>query len=120
MNRMAAATTRVSTHETLPCAFCHGRGVDPFNALSDRSTCGSCSGKGTVTVPTPHVRCAYCSGTGAHKTYRCLICGGSGVIAAPIGPTDTCPDCDGKAFEASSGLACLTCKGRGFVPRNVK
>ncbi len=34
----------------------------------------------------------------------------------PTGPTRTCPDCDGKAFEASSGLACLTCKGRGFVP----
>ncbi len=116
MNRMESAPSHLHDREPHTCAFCHGQGVDPFNCMSDGSVCGSCSGKGTVLVPTPHVRCAYCSGTGAHKTYRCLVCGGSGVVAAPTGPTRTCPDCDGKAFEASSGLACLTCKGRGVVP----
>jgi DnaJ-class molecular chaperone len=108
-------TPVVHTHESHTCTFCHGRGIDPFDAMSDRSVCGSCSGKGTVMVPTPHVPCAFCSGTGAHKTYRCLVCRGSGVIAAPVGPTQACPDCEGKAFEASSGMACLTCKGHGFV-----
>ena len=116
MNQTQTRIRPARPRETRICAFCHGKGVDPYNALSARSTCGSCSGKGTVQVPTPHVRCAYCSGTGSHKTYRCLVCGGSGVIAAPLGPTRVCPDCDGKACESSSGLACLTCKGHGFVP----
>ncbi len=116
MNQIRTPTRPARVHETRTCAFCRGRGVDPFNALSDRSLCGSCGGKGTVEVATPHVRCAYCSGSGSHKTYRCLICAGSGVVAAPKGPTRACPDCEGKAFESSSGLACLTCKGRGVVP----
>jgi DnaJ-class molecular chaperone len=120
MNRPMISSPPLKVHEAVRCAFCQGRGVDPFNALSDRSTCGSCQGRGKVNVPTPHVRCAYCSGSGSHKTYRCLICGGSGVVAAPVGPTRTCQDCQGKAFEASSGLACLTCKGRGVVPRTSK
>jgi DnaJ-class molecular chaperone len=120
MNRLKTGSPTAKPHETIPCAFCQGRGVDPFHALSDRSTCGSCQGRGTVVVPMPHVRCVYCSGTGSHKTYRCLICGGSGVVAALVGPTRTCPDCEGKAFESSSGLACLTCKGRGVVMTRPK
>jgi DnaJ-class molecular chaperone len=120
MHHAETSPPPIRTHETIPCAFCHGRGVDPFNAMSDLSTCGSCSGKGTVVVPTPHVRCAYCSGSGAYKTYRCLICGGAGVIVALVGPTRTCPDCEGKAYEASSGMACLTCKGRGIVSDGPK
>jgi DnaJ-class molecular chaperone len=115
MNLTDTATHPRSDRETHTCAFCQGRGLDPFNALSDRSTCGSCGGKGTTEVPTPHVRCAYCSGSGSYKTYRCLICGGAGVVAAPLGPTRVCTDCEGKAYESSSGLACLTCKGRGAV-----
>jgi DnaJ-class molecular chaperone len=116
MNRTATPTRPVRARKTVRCAFCQGRGVDPYNALSDRSTCGSCSGKGTVEVVTPHIRCAYCSGSGSIKTYRCLICGGAGVVDAPVGPTRVCADCDGRACESSSGLACLTCKGRGIVP----
>jgi DnaJ-class molecular chaperone len=109
-------TVRHQARESHVCAFCRGKGVDPYNAMSELSTCGSCGGKGTLQVPTPHIPCAYCSASGSIKTYRCLICGGAGVVAAPTGPTRTCPDCDGKAREQSSGLACLTCKGRGFVP----
>jgi DnaJ-class molecular chaperone len=36
--------------------------------------------------------------------------------ASPIiGPTRTCPDCEGRAYEASSGLPCLGCRGRGVL-----
>ena len=101
--------------EIIPCAFCHGRGVNPYAIMSDRSACGSCGGRGTVKVVTPHVPCAFCRGTGSHKTYRCPVCGGAGAVAAIDGPTRTCPDCEGRAFEASSGLPCLTCRGRGIV-----
>jgi DnaJ-class molecular chaperone len=116
MPRTASIPIKPRVREAHVCAFCHGRGVDPFNAMSDRSTCGSCQGKGTVEVPVPHVRCAYCSGSGSHKTYRCLVCGGAGVVAAPTGPTRSCLECGGEGCEPSSKLPCLACKGRGVVP----
>jgi DnaJ-class molecular chaperone len=97
------------------CAFCHGEGTDPFGVMSDRSLCAACGGRGSVSVPVPHVRCAYCEGTGSYKTFRCLVCEGTGVVAAPTGPTKTCPSCDGRACELSSGLVCLTCHGRGLI-----
>lgn len=102
-------------HKVIPCGFCHGKGVDPFAIMSDLSVCGCCGGRGTVRVPTPHVRCAFCQGTGSHKTYRCPVCGGAGAVATITGPTRTCPDCEGRAYEASSGLPCLACRGRGVV-----
>jgi DnaJ-class molecular chaperone len=105
-----------NTSETIKCAFCHGVGTDPYGVLSELSVCGSCGGKGTVIVPTAHKRCIYCEGTGSHKTYRCLVCDGAGVIALPAEPYKKCPDCDGLAYEQSSGLACLTCRGHGTVP----
>ena len=105
-----------ATRETISCAFCKGKGTDPFNVLSSLSVCGACDGRGTLHVSTPHVRCVYCEGTGSYKTYRCPVCGGAGVAAALAVPTRTCPECEGHAFEASSGLVCLKCRGRGVIP----
>ena len=73
---MATATEQ----ETVVCAFCKGRGTDPFDQLSALSTCGACDGTGTKSVSTPHTSCAFCRGTGSYKTFRCLICGGAGVV----------------------------------------
>lgn len=103
------------SQETIPCAFCKGRQVDPYNQLSALSRCEVCQGEGTVTVPVPHEPCAYCGGTGSYKTFACLVCKGTGVVAALTGPTRVCPSCEGRAFESSSGLVCLECKGRGKV-----
>lgn len=108
---MATATVQ----ETVVCAFCKGRGTDPYDQLSSLSTCGSCDGTGTKSVPTPHTPCAFCHGTGSYKTFRCLICGGAGVVAVIDGPTERCPDCEGTSSEASSGLPCLRCRGRGVI-----
>jgi DnaJ-class molecular chaperone len=108
--------SRPATRQEVCCAFCHGAGIDPFNVLSDRSVCGACGGRGIQSVPVPDVRCAYCEGTGSFKTFRCPVCEGAGVTSAPEGPTKVCPSCDGLAFERSSGLVCLGCKGRGVVP----
>ncbi len=102
--------------ELITCAFCRGQGTDPYNVMSELSVCGACGGRGAVSVQVPHVQCHYCAGTGSYKTYRCLVCGGSGVVAAAEGPTKPCPNCGGLTFEESSGLACLTCHGRGTVP----
>jgi DnaJ-class molecular chaperone len=103
--------------DVMTCAFCGGKGTDPFNVMSSQSVCAACGGHGTLEVPVPHERCAFCLGTGSHKTFRCPVCGGAGVVAALKGPTCHCPDCGGTAFEASSGLPCLACHGRGVVKR---
>ena len=106
--------------DILTCAFCGGKGTDPFNVMSSRSVCGSCNGRGKVEVPVPNERCTYCGGSGSHKTFRCPVCGGAGVVVVTPGPTSLCPDCGGSAFEASSGLPCLACHGRGVVhPQRV-
>jgi len=94
-----------------------GRGPTRFNVLSELSVCGACGGLGTLSVPVPHQRCAYCEGTGSFKTFRCPVCEGAGVIAAMHEPTKTCSSCDGLAFERFElGWSSLTCKGRGVVP----
>ncbi|MGC8643683.1 MAG: hypothetical protein ACP5XB_27810 [Isosphaeraceae bacterium] len=113
----AAMTASHSTkhHEYVPCAFCKGKGTDPFNVMSQVSTCGACQGEGRVLAPLPHVPCAYCGGDGSYKTYRCPVCGGAGVVAAPEGPTALCPECRGRASDGSSGMVCLRCQGRGVI-----
>lgn len=97
------------------CAFCNGKGTDPYGILSWKSTCTVCDGKGTVVVMVPHVPCRYCRGTGSHKTFSCMVCRGAGVVPPVPGPTQRCPGCEGRAYEISSGLACLACRGRGVV-----
>lgn len=109
------ATARPAT-VVIPCAFCKGQGTDPFNVLSELSTCVACSGQGVRTVPADHVRCAYCEGTGSYKTYRCQVCDGCGVVAAPTGKVRMCAECRGHGSDRSSGMVCLACRGRGFVP----
>ena len=101
--------------ERIACAFCKGKGVDPFNIMSPLSTCGGCGGTGLRDVPTDHVRCAYCQGEGSMKTFRCPACDGTGVLAALEPPTRACPDCEGLSYSRPSGLVCLTCRGHGKV-----
>jgi DnaJ-class molecular chaperone len=105
-----------SAIEQIPCAFCHGRGVDPFEIMSPLSTCTCCGGAGVQNVPAQHVRCTFCQGTGSDKTFRCPACRGSGVLAALEGPTVPCSECEGHSFLPSSGLVCLKCQGHGVVP----
>mgnify|MGYP001566013789 CR=1 FL=1 len=105
---MTAATERV-------CAFCRGMGMDPYGILRWGATCYVCRGKGTVLVPFPHVPCRYCNGTGSHKTFSCTVCRGAGVVPPVCDPRQLCSDCGGRAYEISSGLECLMCKGRGVV-----
>lgn len=106
----------IPPRDIITCAFCGGKGTDPFNCMSSRSVCGSCHGHGTIEVPVPNRRCVYCNGSGSHKTFRCPICGGAGVVADPGVPTRTCPECNGCGFDGSSGLPCLNCRGLGTVP----
>jgi hypothetical protein len=65
------------------CAFCQGKGKDPFGLLSELSVCQVCLGKGCIPVATPCVSCPACGGCGvAHGTRLvCAVCGGKGVIS---------------------------------------
>jgi DnaJ-class molecular chaperone len=116
MNTTQTKTSRIQPREEVRCAFCHGHGTDAFGVLPYRSACCACGGRGVLSVSVPDHRCAYCEGTGRFKAIRCPVCEGAGMIPDQQAPTRACPSCDGLALQRSSGLACLTCRGRGFVP----
>lgn len=102
--------------EELTCAFCYGRGRDPFDIMSSLSTCCVCGGSGKVRVKAPAVVCAHCRGTGAVKTLTCTTCGGRGSLHQPSLPTVSCPKCLGSGDDASvPALACLQCRGTGWM-----
>jgi len=70
----------------LKCAFCHGRGRDPFMLLSHLSNCPVCHGRGTIRVVEPYETCSACDGTGLYfgsKMY-CWPCRGKGVVPVRI------------------------------------
>jgi hypothetical protein len=98
------------------CAFCRGRGKDPFGIMSSLSTCCVCGGSGTVKVPLPSIPCAHCQGTGAIKTLTCTVCSGKGAVFRPASPMLRCPVCRGTGDDSSApAMACLECRGRGFI-----
>jgi len=100
------------------CAYCYGRGTDPFGIPGPESKCSVCNSKGYNRVMAPYVRCASCKGTGKMHSRRltCSTCKGRGVITVK-GPTMTCPQCQGTGRQPDTGhnLACTLCSGRGRV-----
>ena len=111
-------TTQTAKTTLVRCAYCHGRGVDPFGVLSPLSTCGVCGGKGQVEIETPYVPCAFCGGTGIFPRSRltCTACEGKGEIHIQE-PTTTCPTCGGLGVDPTGDLrlSCTTCGGAGVV-----
>lgn len=102
--------------EELTCAFCRGRGRDPFDIMSSLSTCCVCGGSGKVRVQAPAIACAHCRGTGAVKTLTCTTCGGKGAVHRPSLPTVLCPVCQGSGDDASApAMDCLQCRGTGRI-----
>jgi DnaJ-class molecular chaperone len=99
------------------CSFCGGRGTDPFGIMSWLSTCCVCGGRGVVTIIAPYRYCAHCQGTGAVKTFSCTVCQGTGYVSLIPGPTIVCPECRGSGDDYSSSLACIVCRGRGWLPQ---
>jgi len=69
-------------YATVKCAFCKGRGVDPFPVLSPISTCPVCNGKGAVQIRKPYNNCPACEGTGVYirSHLYCWTCKGKGVV----------------------------------------
>lgn len=71
------------SYKTITCAFCKGKGRDPFGVPSKLSACQVCLGKGNITIADiPHQTCTACRGTGifAHHRLSCSVCKGRGVM----------------------------------------
>ena len=105
------------------CAFCGGRGRDPFGILSPLATCQVCWKEGKHTLLLPITPCAYCQGTGVHPHSRltCTSCKGVGMVNIPAGAI-TCPACFGTGRAAASiwpdsPLSCGSCRGKGMVSK---
>ena len=64
----------------IKCAFCKGKGKDPFDLLSKLATCQVCGGTGKVKVDEPMIECAFCKGSGIypHERLTCSACNGKG------------------------------------------
>lgn len=102
--------------EEVTCAFCGGRGIDPFGIMSALSRCCVCGGGGRVQVCAPYIPCAHCRATGAIKTLTCTVCGGKGVVPRPALPLVPCPTCLGTGDDAAApAMNCLRCHGKGSV-----
>ena len=101
---------------TATCAFCQGKGTDPFELLSKLSKCQVCLGKGEVTISAPAIECAFCGGTGIHRDQRltCVVCGGKGMVSIKE-PVETCPECKGKSVVEGNYLPCAKCGGKGVI-----
>lgn len=65
------------------CAFCRGKGKDPFGLLSELSTCQVCLGKGQIPMTSPYLPCPACGGCGGEHGTRlvCSMCAGKGVVS---------------------------------------
>lgn len=101
----------------IKCAFCKGKGRDPFDLLSDLSVCQVCGGTGKVEVEEPAVKCAFCNGTGVYPEgarITCTVCKGKGKNTVK-GTKSTCPKCKGSGKAVDSGLPCLSCSGKGVI-----
>lgn len=47
------------------------------------------------------------------------FCKGKGAVTAPKGQTNRCPECEGTATTADSGMPCLECRGKGIVSKRL-
>lgn len=101
----------------IKCAFCQGRGIDPFDLLSENAACQVCGGIGKVEVIEPAIRCLFCKGTGIYPRnarVTCTVCGGKGSVTVK-GKGKECPECKGTAVRGERGLPCSKCGGKGVI-----
>ena len=74
----------MAKYKTIACAFCRGKGKDPFGVPSKLSNCQVCAGEGkNVIADIPHETCGACQGTGIFEHHRlpCSVCLGKGVVS---------------------------------------
>ena len=104
------------------CAFCGGKGKDPFGIMSFLSACYVCGGEKAVWMEKIGTgiakECLFCNGSGVSPTgarNHCAVCGGAGVVWVEE-PSQVCPDCNGTGWQPDMSLYCIVCKGKGAIP----
>lgn len=104
------------SYKTITCAFCKGKGKDPFEVPSKLSNCQVCIGRGIVQVVEPVEVCPYCKGKGIFFQHRmpCSVCGGKGYVTKVKGGK-RCEKCQGDGKNQESGLPCSSCYGLGSI-----
>lgn len=109
--------------KTIKCAFCKGRGLDPFGIMSEMATCQVCGGKKAVEVFEPFVDCRFCKGSGVYPTQRlsCTACSGKGVISQETKNGKLCESCNGTGVCSTRGAGfwCVECHGSGLAIRGM-
>lgn len=111
---------RQTKEKEIKCAYCGGKGIDPFGLLHPGAKCQVCEGRGRVSIAVFEdklVECRYCRGTGKHPFTRmtCSACKGKGVIIADKKSTETCPECKGTGSTFQKNLPCSRCGGTGTI-----
>jgi DnaJ-class molecular chaperone len=99
------------------CAYCGGRGLDPFGVMSMLSVCTACNGLGSYELSGPTGTCAFCHGTGVSPStarYPCLACHGRG-RSLLSGATNRCPGCMGSGSTSNRVWYCNLCQGLGLI-----
>ncbi len=104
------------SYRTITCAFCKGKGKDPFEVPSKLSNCQVCIGRGEVRVVKPAETCPYCKGEGIFFNHclPCAVCGGKGMVTKIKGG-GRCKECAGDGKEPESDLPCASCYGLGSI-----
>jgi DnaJ-class molecular chaperone len=110
------------------CAFCGGKGLDPFGIMSPLAECQVCDGAGHVELTEPTAGCAFCRGSGIYPNSRltCISCDGVGMVEIPADAI-ACPHCGGSGRTADckdcpfpdSVFPCQHCKGTGYMPSSL-
>jgi len=123
MNELSTVgAQRERNMKNIRCAFCKGKGKDPFDLLSKLATCQVCGGTGRVEITEPAIKCVYCKASGVYPSgsrITCVVCGGKGMVTVK-GSTSECPECKGTGRAVDSGLPCSKCGGRGVVLKTSK
>ena len=114
------AETEIKGVKEIKCAYCGGRGIDPFGIPSRKSSCQVCNGKGRVLIVAGDeediLKCPFCRGKGRHPYMRmnCTACMGKGVVVKEKHSIE-CPQCHGQGRAFDPEIPCSHCRGRGFV-----
>ena len=102
--------------EQIQCAFCHGKGVDPFGVMSPEAVCQVCNGTGERLISKSNKKYAYCHSSGVefNTSNTCLSCGGKGRVS--IGENSAvCDACHGTGMDRETNLRCGKCGGAGVI-----
>ena len=108
----------------ITCAYCRGRGIDPFGIPSKLSRCQVCNGRKKNVVIEPFEECPACTGSGVYKHHRlpCAVCKGKGQLHHIPGKDRRygCKPENKEMLDIETGLPCLSAYDLGSIKKGRK